>query len=182
MLRGKVVTLRPVQEDDLPQLYEHILNIENRGEFYPASIQTLAELRKELNTTGFWSREFGLLLLIDNKTKKVIGQIVYFTTVHYMDELEIGYILYDTSRRRSGAMSEALNLLTRYLFDTKPINRIRLCIVTENKGSRGVAKNGGYTHEGTQRGCFFNKGKLHDMELYAIIRSDLAKAKPKKSG
>ncbi|HEY8766466.1 MAG TPA: hypothetical protein VIP09_04280 [Dehalococcoidia bacterium] len=65
MLKGKVITLRPVEEGDLPQLYAHILDVDNRGDFYPRSIQTLAELRKELTTTGFWSREFGLLLLID---------------------------------------------------------------------------------------------------------------------
>lgn len=173
MLKGKVITLRPVEEGDLPQLYEHILDVDNRGDFYPRSIQTLAELRKELTTTGFWSREFGLLLLID-KAEKVIGQIVWFKTVQYMDELEIGYIVYDTTARRSGAMTEALGLLTDYLFDTKPVNRIRLCIATENKASRGVAEKGGYIHEGTQRGCFFNRGRYHDMELYAMIRSDLA--------
>jgi [ribosomal protein S5]-alanine N-acetyltransferase len=177
MLKGKVITLRPVEEGDLPALYEHILNIENRGEFYPATIQTLAELRKELNTTGFWTPTFGLLLLIDNESGKVIGQIVYFKTVQYMVELEIGYILYDTSRRKQGAMSEALQLLTRYLFDTMQVNRIRLCIATENKASRGVAAKGGYTHEGTMRGCFFNRGRYHDMELYAMIRGDLGGAK-----
>jgi RimJ/RimL family protein N-acetyltransferase len=176
MLKGKVITLRPVEEGDLPQLYAHILDVENRGEFYPRTIQTMADLRKELNTTGFWSPEFGLLLLID-KGDKVIGQIVWFTTVRYMDELEIGYIVYDSTARRSGAMTEALGLLTGYLFDTKPVNRIRLCIATENKASRGVAAKGGYTHEGTMRGCFFNRGRHHNMELYAMIRSDLAGAK-----
>jgi RimJ/RimL family protein N-acetyltransferase len=173
MLKGKAITLRPVQEEDLPQLYAHILDVDNRGDFYPRSIQTLAELRKELTTTGFWTPKFGLLLLIDNESAKVIGQIVYFKTVQYMVELEIGYILYETSRRKQGAMSEALQLLTRYLFDTMQVNRIRLCIETMNKASRGVAKNGGYTHEGTMRGCFFNKGRYRDMELYAITRGDL---------
>jgi RimJ/RimL family protein N-acetyltransferase len=173
MLKGKVITLRPVQEEDLPQLYAHILDVDNRGDFYPRSIQTLAELRKELNTTGFWMPEFGLLLLID-KAEKVIGQIVFFKTVQYMDELEIGYIIYDTTARRSGAMTEALGLLTDYLFDTKPVNRIRLCIATDNGPSRRVAEKAGYKHEGTQRGAFFNRGRHHDMELYAMIRSDLA--------
>lgn len=176
MLNGKTITLRPVTEEDLPQLYEHILNLDNRGEFYPRSIQTLPSLRKELAENGFWTPEFGLLLLIDNESGKVVGQIVYFKTVQYMDELEIGYIMYDSSTRSRGGMTEALKLLTRYLFDTKPVNRIRLCIVTENGPSRRVAEKGGYTHEGTQRGCFFNRGKHHDMELYSFIRSDLAKS------
>jgi [ribosomal protein S5]-alanine N-acetyltransferase len=176
MLNGKAITLRPVTEEDLPQLYDHILDIDNRGEFYPASIQTLTDLRKELGSSGFWNQEFGLLLLHDNETSKVIGQIVWFKTVQYMDELEIGYIMYDKSGRSRGGMTEALKLLSRYLFNTKPVHRIRLCIATENGPSRRVAEKGGYTHEGTQRGSFWNRGRHYDMELYSLIRSDLPPA------
>jgi ribosomal-protein-alanine N-acetyltransferase len=174
MLNGKGITLRPVTEEDLPQLYAHILNVENRGEFYPRSIQTLTDLRKELGSTGFWSPEFGLLLLHDNENDKVVGQIVWFKTVQYMDELEIGYIMYEQTTRSRGGMTEALKLLTRYLFDTKPVNRVRLCIATDNGPSRRVAEKGGYQHEGTQRGSFWNRGRHHDMELYSFIRADLA--------
>ena len=161
-------------EEDLPQLYDHILNIENRGEFYPASIQTLADLRKELTTTGFWTETFGLLVIIDNESGKVIGQIVYFKTVQYMTELEIGYIMYDTTSRTRGGMTEACKMLTSYLFDTKQFNRIRLCIATENGPSRRVAEKSGYTHEGTQRGAWWNRGRHYDMELYAVTREDYA--------
>jgi RimJ/RimL family protein N-acetyltransferase len=174
MLNGKNITLRPVTEEDLPQLYEHILNVENRGEYYPRSIQTLPGMKKELAENGFWTPEFGLLLLIDNESSKVVGQIVWFKTVQYMDELEIGYIMYDQTTRARGGMTEALKLLTSYLFDSKPVNRVRLCIATENGPSRRVAEKGGYTHEGTQRGSFWNRGRHHDMELYSMVRSDLA--------
>ena len=66
MLKGKVVTLRPAQEEDLPALYEHTLDLENRGEFYPASIRTLPEMKKDFALNGFWSDEWGLLLIFDN--------------------------------------------------------------------------------------------------------------------
>jgi RimJ/RimL family protein N-acetyltransferase len=175
MLKGKVVTLRPVQEEDLPALYEHILNVENRGEFYPASIQTMAELRKELTTTGFWTPEFGLLMIIDNGSGKLIGQIVWFKTVQYMTELEIGYIMYDQTARTRGGMTESCKMLTSYLFDTKTFNRIRLCIATQNGPSRRVAEKSGYIHEGTQRGAWWNRGRFYDMELYAVTREDWAR-------
>ena len=173
MLNGKGVTLRPVEERDLDELYKHVINIENRGDYYPRSIQSMADLRRQLSTTGFWEPEFGLLLILDNETDKIIGQIVFFKTVQYMSELEIGYIMYDTTNRSRGGMTEGLKLLTRYLFEIKPVNRIRLCIATENGPSRRVAEKGGYTREGTQRGAWWNKGRHYDMELYAIVRSDL---------
>ncbi len=173
MLNGKGVTLRPVEERDLDELYRHVLNIENRGDYYPRSIQSMADLRRQLSTTGFWEPEFGLLLILDNETDKIIGQIVFFKTVQYMSELEIGYIMYDSTSRARGGMTEACKLLTAYLFDVKQYNRIRLCIATENKASQRVAEKSGYQHEGTMRGCFFSAGRLQDMELYGIIRSDV---------
>lgn len=173
MLKGKGVTLRPVEERDLDDLYQHVVNIENRGDYYPRSIQSMSEIRRNFNSTGFWEPEFGLLLITDNETSKIIGQIVFFKTVQYMSELEIGYIMYDTTSRARGGMTEACKLLTAYLFDTKQFNRIRLCIGTENRASQRVAEKSGYKHEGTMRGCFFSAGRIQDMELYGITRADV---------
>jgi len=174
MLKGKAVTLRPIEEHDLPPLYEHILNLDNRGEFWPLNIQTMSQLRKDLAEHGFWKEDFGSLVVIDNESGKLVGQMFWFKTVQYMTELEIGYIMYDQSARARGAMTEGCKLLTTYLFDAKPVNRIRLCIVTENRPSRRVAEKSGYLHEGTQRGAQWNKGRIYDMELYAVTRADWA--------
>jgi ribosomal-protein-alanine N-acetyltransferase len=63
-------------------------------------------------------------------------------------------------------------MLTRYLFTIRNINRIRLCIDVDNAGSLKVAQKSGYRHEGTMRGCMYHRGRHHDMELYAITRSE----------
>lgn len=173
MLNGKGVTLRPVEAADLDAWYRLILDVKNRGEFYPATIQSMSELRKELESTGFWTPDFGILLIFDNDSGRIIGQIAFFKTVQYMTELEIGYIMFDTTARARGGMTEALKMLTRYLFQTKNVNRVRLCIATQNGASRRVAEKGGYTHEGCQRGAWWNDGRHYDMELYGYIRSDL---------
>ena len=64
----------------------------------------------------------------------IIGEIMYFKTVPYMDEFEIGYRLFGKGHWGKGATTEALRLLTRYLFQIKNVNRIRLCIDVENAG------------------------------------------------
>jgi RimJ/RimL family protein N-acetyltransferase len=104
---------------------------------------------------------------------KVIGEIMYFNTVQYMDELEIAYRLFGKGHWSKGVTTEALGLLTGYLFETRNINRIRLCIDTDNKGSRRVAEKCGYKHEGTQRGAFYHRGRHHDMELYAVLKDEV---------
>lgn len=181
MLFGKVITLRPVLESDLPQLYAYQTDLTNRGDFWGLNFRTLPDLRKEVVEEGMWTEEWGALMIIDIESQKLLGHIHWFKTVQYMDEIEIGYILYDVSRRRRGAMTEALKMFTAYLFDIKPhsnraVNRIRLTIATDNIASRRVAEKAGYTHEATMRGTVYNRGRFLDQELYSMIRSDLRPA------
>jgi RimJ/RimL family protein N-acetyltransferase len=172
MLKGENITLRPVREADLERLRELDLDLDSRGDYWPLSIMSETAYREEFRHTGFWGENFGRLLMID-RHDKIVGEIMYFKTVQYMDELEIGYRLFGKDYWGKGVTTEALRLLTRYLFDSRPTNRIRLCIDVENSGSVKVAQKGGYKHEGTMRGCMFHRGRHHDMELYAITRADL---------
>ena len=168
MLKGQTVTLRPIVQDDVDQLYAHMMNLDNRDEHFSLSFRTMAELRRDITENGLWTENLGVLALIDSESGKLIGQIMWFKTVQYMDEIEIGYIMYDQARRSKGGMTEALKLFTNYLFDAKPlnnkpVNRIRLCIATENVASRRVADKAGYAHEATQRGAAFGRNRHYDM-------------------
>lgn len=171
MLKGKVISLRPVREADLDQLREMDLDLDSRGEYWPRGISSEVAYRREFQDTGFWGENFGRLLMID-AAGAIIGEIMYFKTVQYLDEFEIGYRLFGKGHWGKGATTDALTLLTKYLFETRNVNRIRLCIDTDNAGSRKVAEKAGYKHEGTQRGAFYHRGRHHDMELYAILKDE----------
>jgi ribosomal-protein-alanine N-acetyltransferase len=177
MLKGETITLRPVREADLDRLRELDLDLDSRGDYWPLSIMSEPAYRQEYQHTGFWGENFGRLLMED-KSGQIIGEIMYFKTVMYMDELEIGYRLFGKDHWGKGATTEALRLLTDYLLTSRNINRIRLCIDVENTGSLNVARKGGYKHEGTMRGCMFHRGRHHDMELYAITRADIPATPP----
>ncbi len=174
MLKGDVITLRPIEEGDLETIYRLQLDVEARGPWFPHSVESLTGLKKEYQENGFWTGKRGAILMIDNATNQIIGELFFFPTVDYLSELEIGYIVFDTKSRKKGATTEALRLLTEYLFDIRTVNRIRLVIATDNAGSRRVAEKNGYRHEGTMRAAWFNGGKYIDGELYAITRGDLA--------
>ncbi|TMG03872.1 MAG: GNAT family N-acetyltransferase [Chloroflexi bacterium] len=172
MLKGQNITLRPVREADLARLRELDLDLDSRGDYWPLGIMSEVAYRDDFARSGFWGENFGRLVMID-AGDEIIGEIMYFKTVPYMEEFEIGYRLFGKQHWGKGATTEALQLLTRYLFDSKNINRIRLCIDVENAGSLKVAQKGGYKHEGTMHGCMFHRGRHHDMELYAITRGDI---------
>jgi len=175
MLKGTSFTLRPVRETNLEELYAFHVDIANRGEFFPRGILSQPAFNKEFHETGFWSREEGMLVIINN-TDDIIGHIEFFKTVNYLDEYELSYILYTPQQRGHGVMTEAVNLMVHYLFETKAINRIRLVIHPDNAASRRLAEKCHFQHEGTARGAWYNRGKHHDVEIYAILHDEVVGA------
>lgn len=172
MLKGNTVTLRTVSERDLERLYAFHSDIANRGDFFPRGVMSQAKFRAQFQETGFWTRDEGLLVILD-KRGQIIGHVEFYKTVNYLDEYELSYILYSEKNRGKGAMTEAVRLMVHYLFETKPLNRIRLVIHPSNAASRRLAENCGFHHEGTARGAWYNKGRYHDVEIYSILHDEV---------
>ncbi len=171
MLKGSTITLRPVRETDLEQLYLHHLDIDNRGEFFPRGILGEPTFRNQFAENGLWSKDEGMLL-ITSREDVVLGHIEFYKTVNYLDEYELSYQVYAVDQRGKGATSEAVRLLVRYLFETRQTNRIRLVIHPANAASRRIAEKCGFRHEGTARGAWYNRGRHHDVEIYAILHDE----------
>lgn len=171
MLKGKSVLLRPVREADLDQLYAYHVDIDNRGEFFPRGILAQPVFRKRFQETGFWEKDDGMLLMV-SPGDEILGHIEFFKTVNYLDEYELSYQIYAPEQRGKGLTTEAVNLLVRYLFETKRVNRIRLVIDPGNLASRRLAEKCGFKHEGTARGAWYHRGAHRDVEIYAILRQD----------
>lgn len=171
MLKGTSITLRPVRESDLEQLYAFHVDIDNRGEFFPRNIVSWPAFRKQFDEDGYWSRDEGMLV-IASPEGSILGHIEFFKTVNYLDEYELSYQVYDPAQRGKGVATQAVTLLVRYLFETKRVNRIRLVIAPGNTASRRLAATCGFRHEGTARGAWYNGGRHHDVEIYAILHDE----------
>jgi RimJ/RimL family protein N-acetyltransferase len=171
VLEGTQITLRQVRDDDLPVMYEAHQDIANRGDFYPTGVKSLPAYRKAYEETGFWEENEGTLV-ITGKDGAILGHIEYFTTVSYLDEIEIGYILYSRTSDGKGVTTEAVNLLVGYLFDRKKVNRLRLVIHPGNGASKRIAEKTGFSFESVARGAWWHRGRNHDVEVWALLRSD----------
>jgi RimJ/RimL family protein N-acetyltransferase len=172
MLKGKSITLRLVRESELDQLHTYHLDIDNRGDYFPRGVLSQPAFRKQFQETGFWSKEEGMLVMVSPQDE-ILGHIEFYKTVNYLDEYELSYQLYAIEQRGKGVTTEAVNLLVRYLFETKQVNRIRLIIHPDNRASRRLAEKCGFKHEGTARGAWYNKGRHQDVEVYAILHEDV---------
>ena len=63
VLVGEAVTLRPVREADLDELYDAHTNIRNRGAFFPLGVMSQTAFRREFAEHGFWQKTEGMLVI-----------------------------------------------------------------------------------------------------------------------
>lgn len=170
MIRGETITLRTIREADLEILYDFHQDISNRGRYYPLGIMSEPVFKEKFQDSGFWEEKKGMMLIV--KGKKILGHIEFFETVSYLDELELAIHIYEEQSRGRGIATEATQLMTGYLFDSKKINRIRLIIQPDNRASKRVAEKCGYRREGVARGAWYHRGENKDVEVYAQLRGE----------
>jgi ribosomal-protein-alanine N-acetyltransferase len=171
MLHGERITLRPVRADDLDAMYAAHAEIRNRGAYFPLGVMSETTFKGRFAEHGYWQREEGMLV-IESPQAEIAGHIEFFRPVSYWDAWELSYQLYEDRFAGGGFVTEAVQLLTDYLFATKKVSRIHLVIVPENAASRRIAEKCGFTLEGTVRGAFFNDGRNQDVLLYSLLRDD----------
>jgi RimJ/RimL family protein N-acetyltransferase len=171
VLRGEKITLRPARQTDLDELWAAHTNIAARGEYFPLGVMSESAYKQRFAETGFWQREEGELIIAADDAP-IAGHIEFFKPVAYWDAFELSYLLYDDRHAGRGWVTEAVQLLTDYLFGAKKQNRIQLVIVPENAASRRIAEKCGFQLEGTARGAFFNGGRSQDVLLYSLLRDD----------
>jgi RimJ/RimL family protein N-acetyltransferase len=172
MLKGQLITLRPVLESDLDQLYACHVDIDSRGDYFPRGTMSQPAFRRQFQETGFWGKDDGMLVIFSPQDE-ILGHIEFFKTVNYLDEYELSYQVYRPEHRGQGVATEAVRLLVRYLFETTRINRIRLVIHPDNIASRRLAEKCGFRHEGTARGAWYHRGAHRDVEIYALVHADV---------
>jgi RimJ/RimL family protein N-acetyltransferase len=168
-----VVELRLIREDDLGTLYELMTDLDARGAYFPLGVTSEPALRAEFNKSGFWDKEEGMLLM-STTDGEIVGEIEYFPITRYLQGYELSYQLFGDRYAGRGYTTEAVKLLVGYLFGRKRVNRMQLNIHPGNAASRRVAEKCGFTFEGLMRGCWFHQGRYHDLEIWSLLRDEVA--------
>ena len=172
MIKGKKVLLRLFVESDLEAYYRLTENVADKGEFYPLHVHSLQKIKKEFSESGWAEKDKGSLLICD-KEGRMIGDIGFFkSSPNIITGYEIGYQIFNEKDYGKGYMSEALSLFSAYLFSIKPIERLGLLIIGENKGSIKVAQKCGYQHEGTLRRTVREHSHFFDYESFSLLKEE----------
>ena len=166
MLEGKTVNLRIIEKEDLPIVAEWLSNLDFYGEYNPLLQVSRADLQKlydnptsELKWTWFF---------IEKKDGSKIGEIGHRPVGKAQG---IAYAILP-SERKKGYCSEAVAIMTDYLFLSKDIVRIQAHTDVRNEGSQNTLEKVGFKKEGIIRKHDFVYGKWIDDYIYSILREE----------
>ena len=171
MLTGHHVILRTVREADLEGLYDLIADVRAIGDHWPLQISSETEWFKRFRENGWWTEDFGRLLLTDRAGRR-LGYLNYYNASHSYQGVEIGYRIFQPEDRGQGYMSEAILLFVSYLFEAKTIERIQALVNPQNEASWRVLERSGFVFEGTLRRAHYDRGEYNDLKMYSVLRAD----------
>ncbi|WP_194270538.1 GNAT family N-acetyltransferase [Glaciimonas soli] len=171
MIEGSAISIRHVRKSDLIKLIPLMNNLQMRGQYLPSSITSPDLIEKNFDADQMSTDVKETLLIVDKKDN-IIGSLWHFKSVPYFNAREIGYTLYALEQRGQGIVSEAVRLLSAYLFKSRMINRLEIRMDTNNIASEKVAIKCGYQKEGISRAANFVNGKNVDMFIYSLLRNE----------
>ena len=173
MIKGSCFTLRHIRKSEIPQLLALMNHPEAKGDFLPLEIMLQGVAEKRLEDESLSKENSEMFLVVDEK-ETILGRVFHFKTIPYFNAREIGFGLFTREARGKGMMTEAVGLLTDYLFNTLLINRLAIHVHVDNIASEKVAIKCGYQKEGVARGASFSRGKHIDIAMYALLREEWA--------
>jgi RimJ/RimL family protein N-acetyltransferase len=111
------------------------------------------------------------LLVVDEGSGRLLGALGVVDVDWSESRCELGYWLAREARGK-GAMTRAVRLLCRWLFDTLGIDRVQIGAQAANSASRRVAERAGFRFEGVLRSYIVIKGTRRDVAMYSLLRTD----------
>jgi RimJ/RimL family protein N-acetyltransferase len=173
MLKGKHVTLRAIEREDLPLLvgFNNDLDVELAGGGDPPMPQSLARLQAEFDESASEGGRDGLTFAIE-ADNKFIGQCSLFNQNQVAQTAELGIGIGDKEYWGRGYGREAVNLLLEFGFQKHNIRRIFLRVEARNQRAIKAYSACGLIEEGRLREHVWNNGRYDDLIFMGILRKE----------
>ncbi len=164
------LTVRPVQESDLPDLL--LVNgdaLVTQYLPYP-TWEALADGQAWLQrmTTAQATGTVLQWVVADTATGRVLGACLLFGYDAGSARAELGYVL-GRAAWGQGIMQEALTALLQCAFTTLGLRRIEAQVDPRNTASGALLRRLGFASEGILRGRWVTKGRVCDVESFGLL-------------
>ncbi len=179
MLKGKRVTLKPLEMGDIDEIMKHINDVDVNHFISRETPITRTEEEqwvKEMCSGGKYPKDivFGIYVS-DGKCKddqRMIGTCGLHN-IHWFSRFGIlGISIFDKSVWRKGYGTESLNLLLEYVFAVLGLHRVKSCVYAYNEGSLALHKKLGFVEEGRERSATYKRGEYHNVVLFGLLEDE----------
>jgi RimJ/RimL family protein N-acetyltransferase len=165
------ITLRLVQEDDLPLIENMRRDPRQAGEFSWFGWFDLHRWRRDWDESGLIGPDGGTLLVVRGDERLGFVNWGRHQTTPTAHSWEIGIALLPQARGH-GYGTLAQRLLAHYLFAHTAVHRIWAITEAGNIAEQKALEKAGFTREGIQRGIGWRDGAYRDGVTYSLLRTD----------
>lgn len=130
---------------------------------------------KHKNGYTSYNRSFILFLLVEKTTNIIIGRCGLHNWYAEHNRAEIGYNIIDDNFKRKGLMSEAVNAVIEYGFNTLKLHRIEALVGSQNIPSLKIMEKYHFIKEGLLRQHYYVFDKYEDSVVFSKLYSDYIK-------
>ena len=167
--------LRTLEPGDLNFLYTHFSQPQvNR---YLLDAEPVSRLEQAQEILDFFMHPLNATYnrwLISKAGGKPIGTCGYHKWDTRNRRVEIGYDL-SPAHWNEGYMTEALESVLKYGFETMHLHRVEALVHPENRASLRVVERLGFRQEGLLRNYFYQNGQYHDHWILSLLEQDRPK-------
>jgi RimJ/RimL family protein N-acetyltransferase len=174
VIRGELVSLRPLAAADLGRSERVANDPEYNGPFGTFALEAAGDVRRRFELDGYLSHDHGRLVVVD-VSGETVGTVSYIAVFHGPPPSNRVYnigIDIDPAHRRRGYGAAAQALLARYLFDTYTIERVEASTDVDNIPEQRALERAGFTREGILRHAQWRAGAWRDICLYSKLRGE----------
>jgi RimJ/RimL family protein N-acetyltransferase len=170
MLEGEHIILRKIKKNDVDTIFELTHKYRDMPDTFPQSLLHELIYVKHFGY-GHTDENSEECLLITDKKDNIMGCIACFKGLRYVEGLELTYHIFRPVHRGKGYAKEALELMIKYLLETKKIPRLQINTESDNTPGRKTAEACGFTYEGTMKKAILtNDGKWKDLAMFSLFR------------
>ena len=173
-----VVTVRPFQADDAPEVHAAISESQNEAPKWLTDLKglTLANVQEYIaSQPQTWNDDTAYnFAILESNSNKIVGGCG-LTQINQRHRYCNLYYWVRSSVTGRGYATRAVVLMARFAFESLGMQRMEIVIEPENLASLRVAEKAGAISEGYLRSRLFVRGESRDAVMFSLVPEDLPK-------
>ncbi len=171
-LVGAKIYLRPATADDAANFEYWTLHSEPaalscRPQLFLTPSEVAERYKSKERSTS--QQRFAVVRKDDNM---LVGAVGFFDYNPLNRSAELG-LLIDPQERKKGYGKEAMQLLCRYLFKFRGLNKVYAQTAVFNEAATELLESLGFKRDGTLRDHYFYDGEFHSGAVYSLLLFEL---------